>query len=160
MCRSIARGATGKCGRTITTPYGSAYSSERTSRLMNKQASSGFRSNSQRAEASRHRARRCKSLSRKGKRKMHEPPYPVIPPCLRAFPSACSQQPSPLPMSVQAFAIFLGILALLKGLPLLIYPKQVSQWCMKFLENDVLIRVLGALVMVLCVLVLLPDPTV
>lgn len=58
-------------------------------------------------------------------------------------------------MELSTFAITIGIIDLLFGLPLVFYPKASRKWLDKFIKEEMLNRVLGSLLVILGALVLL-----
>jgi uncharacterized membrane protein len=62
-------------------------------------------------------------------------------------------------MTLATFAYIVGIIELLFGLPMLVSSKKAAAWIRKAFQDDVLIRVIGALFLVISVLVLLTEGT-
>ena len=60
-------------------------------------------------------------------------------------------------MEISTFAYTVGILELLVGFPLLFYSKKTMKWMDRLTKEDVIMRVIGALMTVLAALVLIDD---
>lgn len=60
-------------------------------------------------------------------------------------------------MDLSTFAYIIGPLELLIGIPLLIKPDTAAKWVLDFVKNHTLMRVLGAVLTVIGVLVLADD---
>ena len=63
-------------------------------------------------------------------------------------------------MTLSVFAYTIGIISLLFGLPQLLFPKETTAWLFRAMEEDVVMRVVGGLFVVLSFLTLLPDHSV
>ena len=63
-------------------------------------------------------------------------------------------------MELSTFSYMLGIIELLMGIPLLLCPGSAGQWMLKLTKDEVLLRVLGALFLVISFLALRKDFTI
>lgn len=58
-------------------------------------------------------------------------------------------------MTLSTFALVIGTLSYLFGLPLLFHERETMEWMKKLLKDDPLLRVIGAVVTIMCLGVLL-----
>ena len=62
-------------------------------------------------------------------------------------------------MTLSTFCYILAIAEWLIGIPMLVFPEKTAQWFIQFKKDDSLLRVVGAMFLMISVLVLLEDPT-
>ncbi|MCB9808489.1 hypothetical protein H6770_04520 [Candidatus Peribacteria bacterium] len=60
-------------------------------------------------------------------------------------------------MELSTFAITIGVLEILIGLPLVLYPKSTMKWLDKMFKEELMMRTLGALMTVLGALVVIQN---
>ncbi len=60
-------------------------------------------------------------------------------------------------MEISTYAYTIGMLELLVGLPLLFYSKKMMKWMDRLTKEDVLMRTIGAIMVILSGLVLIDD---
>lgn len=57
-------------------------------------------------------------------------------------------------MSISAFSYLLGVVELLVGIPMLLFPHRTGEWFVQFMKNESRLRVAGAVFVVVAVLTL------
>ncbi len=63
-------------------------------------------------------------------------------------------------MTLSTFSFMLSAIELLLGIPLLLFPDRTGQWLLKFMRDDLLIRIAAALFFVIALLVLVEDASI
>ena len=63
-------------------------------------------------------------------------------------------------MTLSTFALILAVVELLIGLPLLVAPRETADWLVRLSGKDIQCRLVGAVLLVICVLVLAEDASV
>jgi len=63
-------------------------------------------------------------------------------------------------MPLSTYCYILGIVELLVGFPLLVFPRNTTAWFLQLKKEETPLRIIGALFFVLSVLVLMDDPSV
>ena len=63
-------------------------------------------------------------------------------------------------MPLSTYCFVLGVVELLLGIPMLVFPEATIRWYDRITKDDATIRVVGGIFLVLCVLVLIEDPAI
>ncbi len=63
-------------------------------------------------------------------------------------------------MDLSTFATVIGMLELLIGIPLMVFPEESGRWIVKAMKEDVDIRVIGSILFILGGLVIFEDPRI
>ena len=63
-------------------------------------------------------------------------------------------------MTLSTFATVIGILELVAGLPMMLFPRRTAESFTRLLDDENLLRAISAATLVLCALPLLEDPSI
>ena len=63
-------------------------------------------------------------------------------------------------MTLPTYALTIGTVCLLFGIPMAVSPGKTTKWIIGVMENDAMLRVIGAIFLVLSLLVLRDDATI